>query len=149
GRTRPTGRRRIVKVGHPRRLLALVPGLLLVLAGTYQAGAVTFTYTTGDIIYVAYQSPSGPNYIVDLGPQSAVLSATSVVTFPNVKAADLDGIIGPAAPDIWVGLFAVANPTTRDGLASANGPMSDLDLTGATILGAVNQVDSFSGNAGS
>jgi hypothetical protein len=44
-----------------------------------------------------------------------------------------------------VGLFGVLNPSTRDGIVSANGPQSDLDLISSSIVGAANQVDSFGG----
>jgi hypothetical protein len=105
--------------------------------------ARAFTYASGDILYVAYQSPNGPNYIVDLGPQSMFVNATGTLAFPNVAASDLNGVIGASAPDIFVGLFGVLNPSTRDGILSANGPTSDGALSGANILGAVNQTDSF------
>src|SRR5258705_8650199 len=95
--------------------------------------------------YVAYQSPNGPNYIVDLGPQSMFVNATGTLTFANVTASDLNGVIGASAPDIFVGLFGVLNPSTRDGVLSANGPVSDGALAGANVLGAVNQTHSFGG----
>jgi hypothetical protein len=109
------------------------------------APAAAFTYTSGDVLYVAYQYPSGPNYIVDLGPKGNLLTATGPVTFPNVKASDLDGVIGASATNIYVGLFGVFNPSGHDGIVSANGPQSDLDLTTASILGAASQIDSFGG----
>jgi hypothetical protein len=122
------------------------PGATLVAALAMAASipeARAFTYASGDILYVAYQSPNGPNYIVDLGPQSMFVNATGTLVFPNVLASDLNGVIGASAPDIFVGLFGVLNPSTRDGILSANGPDSDGSLSGANILGAVNQTDSF------
>jgi hypothetical protein len=129
----------------PSRILPVF-GAALVTALALAASipeARAFTYTSGDILYVAYQSPNGPNYIVDLGPQSLFVSATTELTFPNVLPSDLNGVVGGSAPDIFVGLFGVLNPSTRDGILSANGPDSDARLAGANILGAVNQTDSF------
>jgi hypothetical protein len=122
---------------------ALSVAAACLLAGAAPAAALT--YTSGDVLYVAYQYPSGPDYIVDLGPKANLLTATGPVTFPNVKGPDLDGVIGASAANIYVGLFGVFNPSGHDGIISANGPMSDLDLTTASILGAANQIDSFGG----
>jgi hypothetical protein len=126
-----------------KALAAIGIAAACLLAGA--APAAAFTYTSGDVLYVAYQYPSGPNYIVNLGPKGSLLAATGPVTFPNVKASDLDGVIGAAAPNIYVGLFGVFNPSGHDGIVSANGPQSDLDLATASILGASNQIDSFGG----
>lgn len=129
----------------PSRILPVL-GAALVTALALAASipeARAFTYASGDILYVAYQSPNGPNYIVNLGPQSQFVNATSTLTIPNVLPSDLNGVIGTSAADIFVGLFGVLNPSTRDGILSANGPDSDARLAGANILGAVNQTDSF------
>lgn len=105
--------------------------------------AFALTYTSGDVLYVAYQSPSGPNYIVDLGPRTNFVNATTTITLPDVLASDLNGVIGASAPNIFVGLFGVLNPSTRDGIVSAYGPSNDTDLSTANALGAVSQIDSF------
>ena len=112
-----------------------------ILLGTASAQAIT--YTSGDIFYVAYQSPTGPNYIVNLGSKDQLLTATTTINFPDVLASDLNGVIGASASNIWVGLFAVRNPTTRDGILSANGPQNDTDLGTANAIGAANQIDNF------
>ncbi|HKB08168.1 MAG TPA: hypothetical protein VKF61_07825, partial [Candidatus Polarisedimenticolia bacterium] len=117
--------------------------VLLSAAALATAPALAFVYTSGDVLYVAYQSPSGPNYIVNLGSRTQFVNATTTITFPNVLASDLNGVIGASAPNIWVGLFGVLNPTTRDGLVSANGPIIDDDLLLSSILGATGQIDSF------
>jgi hypothetical protein len=124
-------------------LLVLAVATCILVAGA--APAAAFTYTSGDVIYVAYQYPLGPNYIVNLGPKANFLTATGPVSFPNVKASDLNGVVGASAANIYVGLFGVFNPSGHDGVISANGPQSDLDLTSASILGASNQIDSFAG----
>lgn len=131
-------------------LTRILPGLgAALVAAVAMAASIpearAFAYASGDVLYVAYQAPNGPNYIVNLGPQSQFVGATTTLTFPNVLASDLNGVIGASATDIFVGLFGVLNPSTRDGILSANGPVSDGALTGANILGAVNQSDSFGG----
>jgi hypothetical protein len=117
--------------------------LALVAAMLAPAGSVfAITYTSGDVWYVAYQSPTGPNYIVNLGSRDQFLTATSTLTFPDVLASDLNGVIGASAPNIWVGFFGVLT-TARDGILSANGPLTDFDVSSANIIGAANQIDSF------
>jgi hypothetical protein len=116
----------------------------LVVAGASGVGLATaLTYATGDVLYVAYQYPNGPNYIVDLGPHATFVSATTTITLPDVTASDLTAIMPVNAPNLFVGLFGVLNPTTRDGIVSANGAASDFDMSTANVLGAVNQIDSF------
>src|SRR5262245_3263907 len=89
-------------------------GALLLGAGTAQA----ITYTSCDIFYVAYQSPTGPNYIVNLGSKDQFLNAATTLTFPDVLASDVNGVIGASAPNIWVGFFGIRNVPTRDGILS-------------------------------
>src|SRR5262249_53194888 len=123
-----------------------LPVVLAALAAAGLAGAApasAFTYTSGDVLYVAYQSPNGPNYIVNLGSRNAIVGATTTISFPDVLASDLNTIIGAAAPNIFVGLFGVMNPSTRDGIVAANGAASDFDLSTANVTGAVNQIDNF------
>jgi hypothetical protein len=119
----------------------------LALAAASSVGlASAVIYTTGDVFYVAYQYPNGPDYIVDLGPRTAFVNAATTITLPDVLSSDLGTIIGTsgaAGANIFVGLFGVLNPTTRDGIVAANGAVSDFDLSTANVLGAVNQVDSF------
>jgi hypothetical protein len=105
--------------------------------------AQAITYSSGDVFYVAYQSPTGPNYIVNLGSKDQFLNATTTFSLPDVLASDLDGVIGASAPNIWVGMFGVLNPTTRDGILATNGPLSDFDISTANVIGAANQIDSF------
>ena len=120
--------------------------ILAALAAAAASGvglASAFTYTTGDVLYVAYQYPNGADYIVDLGPRTAFVNAATTITLPDVTASDLNGVIGATQPNIFVGLFGVLNPTTRDGIVAANGAASDFDMSTANVLGAVNQIDSF------
>src|SRR5262249_43611072 len=109
--------------GSMRRLLGAAS--VLVAAAALAGRAFAITYTSGDVLYVAYQSPSGPNYIVDLGPRTPFTGATTTITLPDVIATDLNGVIGASAPNIWVALFGVLNPGTRDGIVAANGPVDD------------------------
>jgi hypothetical protein len=125
------------------RLLAAACALAAAAFGATPASA--FTYTTGDVLYVAYLSPSGANYIVDLGSRNNLVNATTTISFPDVNATDLNTILGASGANIWVGLFGVLNTTTRDGIVSANGPVDDFTLSTASIQGAVNQIDSFGG----
>ena len=132
--------RLVDRIARTRILLGL--GALLA-AASFAPEALALTYTSGDVLYVAYQAPNGPNYIVDLGPQSQFVNATTPLTFANVTASDLNGVLGSSAANITVALFGVLNPSSRDGILSANGPVSDFSLSGANVLGAVNQTDSF------
>ncbi|HYV86269.1 MAG TPA: hypothetical protein VFB49_10175 [Patescibacteria group bacterium] len=120
--------------------------MLTALVATAASGvglASALTYTGGDVLYVAYQYPNGADYIVDLGTRTTFVNATTTITLPDVTASDLNGVIGAAAPNIFVGLFGVLNPTTRDGIVAANGAASDFDMSTANVIGAVNQIDSF------
>ncbi|HXH28864.1 MAG TPA: hypothetical protein VNL37_07450, partial [Candidatus Polarisedimenticolia bacterium] len=124
-----------------RSLTSVVIMMVVVAAGIQ--GATALTYTSGDVLYVAYQSPGGANYIVDLGPRAQFLNAAATFSLPDVRAADLNGVIGASAPSLFVGLFGVLNVTTRDGIVTANGPNNDFDLTNSSITGAASQIDSF------
>jgi hypothetical protein len=124
------------------RALTGLAAIVTIAAAGPAAASAALTYTSGDILYVAYQYPNGPNYIVDLGPRANFTGAVTTITLSDVMASDLNGVIGAAAPDIWVGLFGVAT-TGHDGILSANGPLSDLQLSTASIAGAANQIESF------
>lgn len=114
----------------------------LLLASLDVASAIT--YTSGDVLYVAYRyTPSGAEYVVNLGPRSQFLNATSTMTLGTVLSSDLDAVVGATATNIWVGLFGVATPATQDGVLTANGPSEDFELTGSSMLGSVQQVNSF------
>jgi hypothetical protein len=128
--------------GSWTRLFVMLTALVATAAfGVGLASALT--YTTGDVVYVAYQYPNGPNYIVDLGPRTTFVNATTTITLPDVTASDLTAIMPVNAPNLFVGLFGVLNPTTRDGIVAANGAASDFDMSTANVIGAVNQIDSF------
>jgi hypothetical protein len=59
--------------GFSTRLLVVLTTLVLTAAsGVGLASAIT--YATGDVFYVAYQYPNGPNYLVDLGPRTAFVN---------------------------------------------------------------------------
>jgi hypothetical protein len=137
-----------MKTQRARGFWTRLPVMLtaLVLAASSGVGLTSaLTYTTGDVLYVAYQSPNGPDYIVDLGSRTNFVNATTTITLPDVTASDLNGVIGASAANIFVGLFGVLNTTSRDGIVAANGAVSDFDLSTANVLGAVNQIDSFGG----
>src|SRR5262245_18672980 len=79
----------------------------------------------GDVYYVAYQNnPAGPEYIVDLGLKDQFLTATTKLTFPDIRVADFATVFSPTAPNLWIGFFGVRNPVTRDAIVAANGPTS-------------------------
>jgi hypothetical protein len=123
------------------RLLAAGCSLAAAVLGATPASA--FPYASGDVLYVAYQSPSGANYIVNLGSRNNLVGATTTINFPDVLASDVNGVLGAAGTNLWVGLFAILNTSTRDGIVSANGPVDDFSLQSSSILGAVAQIDSF------
>src|SRR5216110_2372615 len=106
-----------MKTERARGLWTRLPVMLtaLVLAAASGVGlASALTYATGDVLYVAYQSPNGPDYIVDLGSRTSFVNATTTITLPDVLASDLNGVIGASAANIFVGLFGVLNTTSRD-----------------------------------
>lgn len=117
-----------------------------VIAGGLALPSITsaITYTSGDILYVAYQNnPPGAEYVVNLGPRTQFLNATTTFSLTKVTASDLDAIVGATATNIWVGLFGVGTPATQDGVHTANGPRDDTQLNGSSMLGAVQQTDAF------
>src|SRR5258708_47256 len=91
--------------GTRTRLFVMLTALAA--AGVSGVGlASAFTYTTGEVLYVAYQYPNGPDYIVDLGTRTTFVNATTTITLPDVLASDLNTIIGssgPAGANIFVG----------------------------------------------
>ncbi|HZE88720.1 MAG TPA: hypothetical protein VE404_04185 [Verrucomicrobiae bacterium] len=118
----------------------------LILAATLSAvsPAAAITYTTGDILYVAYQNkPAGAEYIVDLGPASRFTTATTTFAVAGPDPADLDAIVGSSGTNIFVGLFGVLDPNAIDALFSINGPKDDFALQNSSFIGAVQQIDSF------
>jgi hypothetical protein len=123
------------------RLFAAACALAVAAFGADTASA--FPYASGDVLYVAYQSPSGPNYIVNLGSRNNLVNATTTINFPDISTTDFNTILGAAGINLWVGLFAVLNTSTRDGIVSANGPVDDFQLGTASVIGAVSQIDSF------
>jgi hypothetical protein len=121
----------------------LLAAALLATAVLGATPASAFPYASGDVLYVAYQSPSGANYIVNLGSRNNLVNATTTITFADVNSSDLNTILGAAGVNIWVGLFAVLDTSTRDGIVCANGPVDDFQLGTANVIGSVNQIDSF------
>jgi hypothetical protein len=102
------------------------------------------TYQSGHVYYVAYQNlPAGQEYIVDLGSKDLFLNANDRITFPDVVSSDFSTFFSGTTPNLWVGFFGVRNPATRDGILSANGPVSDTQLNNSSMVGAANQVDSW------
>jgi hypothetical protein len=143
--TRPTRS----AVSPPRALLGLALAVLAA-AAPAAAGNTCISYTPGHVYYVAYQySPSGPEYVVDLGDQSVFTSATSNVSVPNVSSGDFSSIFSGIAPNLFVGLFGVQSPATRDAIVSANGPKDDTQLNISSIVGAAIQIDSWATGLGS
>src|SRR5262245_45445336 len=126
---------------------AILPVAALLLGLVPQAARATdacITYQGGHVYYVAYQNlPSGQEYIVDLGSKDLFLNATDRITFPDVMASDFSTFFSGTTPNLWVALFGVRNPTTRDGILSANGPISDSQLNSSSMIGAANQIDSW------
>ena len=128
-----------------RATARLLVAALVLVVGVIPAYAVDacFNYAFGHVYYVAYQnSPSGPEYIVDLGDRTVFLNATDTVTFPDISAGDFSTIFSSITPNLWVGFFGVKNDA-RDGVLSANGPLSDFQLSQASTIGASQQIDSW------
>jgi len=114
------------------------------LAPSVGAADTCINYAGGRVYYVAYQNlPAGQEYVVDLGDRNQFLTATTKLTFPDVRASDFSTFFTGTTPNLWVGFFGVQNPTTRDGIVSANGPVSDTQLNSSSMVGASNQVDSW------
>lgn len=108
-------------------------------AGLGTAGAVT--YTGGDLLYVAYQ-PHGRELIVDLGPASTLLGASTPVAITRLAAGDLTGLFGSPLPPLKVALYATSGP---DGFIASNGP-TDPALVGSAA-GASSQIGVLGSNA--
>jgi hypothetical protein len=99
---------------------------------------------TGDVYYVLYQNnPAGAEYIVDLGSKDQFLNATTKLTFTDIRAGDIGGIFSGTAPNLWVGIFGIRNPSTRDAIISANGPKDAFSLSSSSLIGASQQIDSW------
>jgi hypothetical protein len=117
------------------------------MAAAFSAALAADTCMTpdpGDVYYVVYQNnPAGPEYIVDLGPNSQFLSATTKLTFPDIRAGDFATVFAPTAPNLWIGIFGVRNPATHDAIVSANGPKDQFALDNSSIIGAATQTDSW------
>jgi hypothetical protein len=123
----------------------LVATAVLVAAGAQVRAVDTcFTPDPGDVFYVAYQNnPAGAEYIVDLGSKDQFLSATTKLTFPDIRSSDFATVFSPTAPNLWIAIFGVRNPATRDAIVSANGPKDQFSLDNSSIIGAAQQIDSW------
>lgn len=127
------------------RLLVATVAVVAAVAAATPAGAADacISYQYGHVYYVAYQySPSGPEYIVDLGDRSIFQNATDTVFLPDISASDFDNVLGTSAPNLWVAFFGLKNPT-RDGVITTNGPLSDFQSQQSSQIGAANQIDSW------
>jgi hypothetical protein len=125
-----------------RLLVAAV--ILMAVGGPARAVDTCLTPDPGDVYYVAYQNnPAGPEYIVDLGSKDQFLTATTKLTFPDIRVSDFSTVFSPTAPNLWIGLFGVRNPVTRDAIVSANGPKDQFALDNSSIIGAAQQIDSW------
>ncbi len=128
-----------------KRQFLIVAGAAFLAAGLpVRATDTCLTPDPGDVYYVLYQnSPAGPEYIVDLGSKDQFLTATTKLTFPDIRAADVATVFSPATPNLWIGIFGVRNPAVRDSILSANGPSSQVALDSSSIIGAAQQIDSW------
>jgi hypothetical protein len=124
--------------------LVVAATALAAAAGPVRATDTCITPDPGDVFYVAYQNnPAGPEYIVDLGSKDQFLTATTKLTFPDIRVADFATVFSPTAPNLWIGFFGVRNPVTRDAIVAANGPNSQFALDNSSIIGAAQQIDSW------
>ena len=125
-----------------RLLVATVA--LAALVGPARAVDTCLTPDPGDVYYVVYQNnPAGAEYIVDLGSKDQFVTATTKLTFPDIRIADFATVFAPTAPNLWIGIFGVRNPATRDAIVSANGPKDQFALDNSSIIGAAQQIDSW------
>jgi len=135
------------KVNSMRRAAArllVATAVVAAVGGLARAVDTCLTPDPGDVYYVAYQNnPAGPEYIVDLGSKDQFLTATTKLTFPDIRAADFATVFSPTAPNLWIGLFGVRNPVTRDAVVSANGPKDQFALDNSSTIGAAQQIDSW------
>jgi hypothetical protein len=124
--------------------LLVATAVLAGAGGVVRAVDTCFTPDPGDVYYVLYQnSPAGPEYIVDLGSKDQFLTATTKLTFPDIRASDVPLVFSPTAPNLWIGFFGVRNPVTRDAIVSANGPKDQFSLDNSSAIGAAQQIDSW------
>ena len=124
--------------------LLVATAALGAIVGPVGAVDTCLTPDPGDVYYVAYQNnPAGPEYIVDLGSKDQFLTATTKLTFPDIRVADFGTMFSPTAPNLWIGLFGVRNPITRDAIVAANGPKDQFTLDNSSIVGAGQQIDSW------
>jgi len=125
------------------RLLAVAAALVTAI-GPIGAVDTCLTPDPGDVFYLAYQNnPAGAEYIVDLGSKDQFLTATTKLTFADIRAGDFATVFSAAAPNLWIAFFGVRNPATRDAIVSANGPKDQFALDNSSILGAAQQIDSW------
>lgn len=124
--------------------LLLAATALTTIGGHTLAVDTCLTPDPGDVYYVVYQnSPSGPEYIVDLGSKDQFLTATTKLTFPDIRVADFATVFSPVSPNLWIGIFGVRNPVTHDAIVAANGPKDQFALDNSSIIGAAQQADSW------
>ena len=121
----------------------LTAALMLAAAAAAAPIAGAITYSSGDLIYVAYGSGGGPELIVDIGPASTYLTATSTFNVPQVKAGDFSSVIGLSRANTYIGIFGVKNVATRDGILTTNGPKDSAAFFYTNVLGGVAQTDPF------
>jgi hypothetical protein len=129
-----------------RQAAVLVAATVSLAAAIDPARAVDTCITPdpGDVYYVAYQNnPAGPEYIVDLGSKDQFLTATTKLTFADIRVADFATVFAPTAPNLFLGFFGVRNPASRDAIVSANGPKDFFALDHSSIPGAAEQIDSW------
>jgi hypothetical protein len=129
---------------RPARLAFATTLSLAAAIGSARAVDTCITPDPGDVYYVAYQNnPAGPEYIVDLGSKDQFLTATTKLTFADIRVADFATVFSPVAPNLFLGFFGVRNPATRDAIVSANGPKDFFALDHSSIPGAAQQIDSW------
>jgi len=137
-------KRNVISMRRATARLLVATGAFLAVVGPARAVNTCLTPDPGDVYYVAYQNnPAGPEYIVDLGSKDQFLTATTKLTFPDIRTADFATVFTPAAPNLWIGLFGVRNPATRDAIVAANGPKDQFALDNSSIIGAAQQIDSW------
>src|SRR5678816_2196870 len=103
---------------------------------------LSITYTTGDVLYVAYKQ-SGAEYIVNLGSKDNLLNTPTTLGFPQVNATDINTLLGASGPNIFVSTFGILNTSTRDGILTPNGPKSLAETTNTNVIGAANAISNF------
>src|SRR5262245_52931106 len=102
--------------GHVRMKKHALGGIVaLTMLALSTSSGVAMTYTTGDVVYVAYKQ-SGAEYIVNIGTKDDLLNATTTISFSRVNATDVNTLLGATGANIYVSVFAIKNVTTRDGI---------------------------------